>query len=137
MAKKNSNSDEENKRLCEGCSICCEHICMEIDKPTTKDELHDILWYLMHQDVIVFFDDEDDWFIEFKTKCKALADDKKCTIYSERPNICREYSQEDCERYGEGEYYEEIFRCREEFLEYINKTPKLHWLFYGKKLRKK
>ena len=115
------------KPTCAGCTICCRHIAIELDKPETFDEFTEIVWYLMHKNIIVAIDDKDEWYIEFKTDCKALNKEKKCDIYELRPNICRDYDPEECERNGEGSAWVHEFHTREDFLKYLEKhNPKMH-----------
>ena len=123
------NSDEKNKNLCVDCTICCEHVAIEIDRPETREELLKLLNYLGYEGFYVFIEDNGDWYIEFKSRCKQLDDDGHCKIYSKRPNICRQYSQEECERYGEGEFFEHIFKTQKEFLEFIKKDARLSKIF--------
>ena len=81
----------------------------------------------MHENIIVGIDNENEWYIEFKTKCKALQDDGKCSIYELRPQICRDYDPEECERNGEGSVWKHKFENREDFLKYLEKAnPKMH-----------
>lgn len=115
------------KPTCAGCTICCRHIAIELDKPDTFEEFTEIIWYLMHENVVVGIDHEDEWYIEFKTKCKALNKDNRCDIYELRPQICRDYDPEECERNGEGEVWKYCFTNREEFLKYLEKAnPGMH-----------
>ena len=110
---------EVNKLLCENCTICCEHVSLEIDAPEDKEDYENILWYLLHENVLVFID-EKDWFIEFKTRCKALTPDGLCRIHDKRPGVCRDYSQDSCELHGKGDDpYDTVFRSPEEFIIYV------------------
>jgi len=114
------SSDEKNKDLCKGCISCCEYVCVEIDKPETKTDYDEILWMLVHKDIWVYIDAEDDeWYVQFNTPCEALGDDNLCKIYQNRSNVCRKHHHESCEKYGEGEYYKEMFKTRDEFLKYL------------------
>ena len=107
---------EKSKQLCDGCSKCCEYFALEIDTPETEDEFQNIRWYLLHEKVKLFITeeiDEDDetpegeevevtehWFLQIYNPCKKLAPDGKCSIYSTRPEICKDHSHENCEKYG-------------------------------------
>ena len=103
---------------CENCGECCNHIAIEIDKPKDFDEFTEIIWYLMHENITVGIDHEDDWYIEFKTPCKARINGK-CEIYNLRPQICRDYTAEDCELHGEGSSWKNEWKSREDFLAYL------------------
>jgi Fe-S-cluster containining protein len=118
---------EEEKLKCVGCTICCRHVAIELDKPDDFDEYTEIIWYLMHENIMVAIDHEDEWYIEFKTNCKALDGDRKCSIYDLRPNICRGYDPEECEYHGEGSAWKHEFHSREQFLRFLKKyNPKMY-----------
>ena len=113
--------DEKSKDMCHGCTLCCEHIAMEIETPRSKEDFHHITWYVLHENVFVFKDHDNKWFIEFRTKCKELNKKGLCNIYSQRPNICREYSHTECEKYTHGKYYKIMLKNRSNILKYIKK----------------
>ncbi|MGE0793685.1 MAG: YkgJ family cysteine cluster protein [Candidatus Woesearchaeota archaeon] len=118
------NENNLNNNPCEGCSKCCEYIALEIDAPTTEEEIENIKWYLLHKNVKVFIteeevetEDNDDvpegteveveveveekWNLQFYTPCKELLPNGLCGKYEQRPNICKEHSIENCEQYGD------------------------------------
>lgn len=105
---------------CKKCGGCCKHVAIEIDKPKTKEDHNDILWYLLHENVKVFIE-EKEWFIEFKAKCKALDEENNCKFYEERPKICRAYDSEECVNNGEDDEDYVEFNSADEFLEYMKK----------------
>ena len=114
-------------RTCEICkALCCRHIALSIDKPRTKKDYDFIRWYLMHENVNVFIDHDNDWLIEFKTLCKNLGKDHKCKDYHNRPAICREYPEKthDCEFLSDTPAHKVIFRSSEEFEKYLLKKKK-------------
>ncbi len=84
---------------CVGCDHCCRHVALEIDTPRTKRDFDNIRWYLLHKNISISVDWEGDWLIQFDTQCNWLVDGK-CSHYSLRPDICREYDPADCERYN-------------------------------------
>ena len=109
------------KLSCGDCNAkCCRYVATEIDKPENKKDYENILWYLLHENVEVFIED-DDWYIQFSTPCKALDKNWECTIYPKRPEICKGLSIENCERNGEGEPYDIVFKEPEDFVEYMKK----------------
>jgi len=113
------NSDKKNKDLCKDCNInCCKFVTVEFDTPETKEDYEEIIWMLMHENVTVYID-EDGWNVEFKTLCKALDEEGLCKIYSERPEICKKYNQDGCIKYGYGNFYEHLFKTREDLLKYL------------------
>ena len=86
--------------LCEHCAgACCRYLALPLDKPTSRRDYDDIRWYLMHEGVTVFVEDGD-WYIQHQTRCKNLGADNRCTIYTTRPEICREYEPDACDYEG-------------------------------------
>jgi Fe-S-cluster containining protein len=126
------NSDKKNKNLCEGCTICCEHIAIEIDSPETKEDLSKWLDYLRYNNVWIFIEDNGGWSIEFRTRCKQLDSLGHCKAYSHRPPICKSYDQDECEKYGEGEFCEHLFKNDDEFLNFIEKDEKWNKIWNSK-----
>ncbi|HHH75873.1 MAG TPA: YkgJ family cysteine cluster protein, partial [Phycisphaerae bacterium] len=78
---------------------CCRYFCFEIDEPDDVDEFEDVRWYLYHEGVTVHVD-EGDWFISIANRCNSLNDDNTCSVYDNRPLICRKYSQSHCDETG-------------------------------------
>jgi len=113
---------KKDNGICAECkAVCCHHIALEIDKPTSKASKDHIRWYLLHEGVEVFIDHSGSWFLKFATKCSKLKG-TMCGIYSSRPDICRNYPEKNqsCEYEGEGEYYKSIFKTEEEFTKYMD-----------------
>lgn len=79
---------------CEG--ECCKKFAIEIDKPETKEDFLDIKWYLAHKNVYVYIDRDNEWLVQFNSKCKFLKNGK-CKIYENRFPICKDYKPEECE----------------------------------------
>jgi Fe-S-cluster containining protein len=106
---------------CHGCGDCCRYVAVEIDKPTSNRDFENVVWYLSHRDVIVYQDFEHAWFIEFQTRCEHLTDSATCGIYTERPQICSEFSWEDCERNSKEPACRYRFSAPEEFVAWLRK----------------
>ena len=120
------DDETEEKPDCKNCGGCCNHIAIELDKPKDIDEYTEIIWYLMHKNIMVGIDHEDDWYIEFKAECKARIDNK-CAIYDSRPHICKEYESEECELHGEGSAWKHEWHSREDFLDYLKEhNPEIY-----------
>ncbi len=103
---------------CFNCNaICCRYVALPIDEPETKGDFDDIRWYIAHRGVWVFVEDGD-WYVCFQSKCKYLDKNNRCTIYENRPRICRNYKTDSCEFLGEGEAYEKKFTKPEDIEEY-------------------
>lgn len=106
---------------CDGCDLCCRHIAVEIDAPETDKEFDQIRWFLLHEDVWVFIDNDDSWNLQVNRKCEKLGENGWCGIYEERPFICKDYSAKNCERHGSGDSYKVLFKSLEDFEEWVSK----------------
>ena len=100
---------------------CCRYFCFEIDEPDDFDEFENIRWFLCHEGVSIHIDDGD-WFISLNNRCKMLDDENRCTMYHDRPMICREYDPADCDQTQGGYGYDEEFNTPEEIEAYARKT---------------
>jgi len=120
---KKTKTDLENKNWCAGCDACCRYIATELDKPTTKRDYDNIIWFLLHENVGVYIDWDNDWYIEFKTPCRALKN-KLCLIYQERPMMCQEYDQAECTHHNHEAPEKIYFHNADEFKKYLNTNKK-------------
>ncbi len=103
--------------LCDYCTAkCCRYFALPIDKPTTAQEFDFMRWFLLHDRASVFVD-EKIWYILVHTTCKHLQSDNRCGIYETRPQICREYSTDNCE-YEDSNVYDRYFETSEQVQEY-------------------
>ena len=111
--------------LCEHCAAaCCRYLALPLDKPTSARDYDDIRWYLMHEGVTIFVEDGD-WYIQYTTKCKDLGADNLCTVYTTRPEICREYEAKGCDYSGGSYGYDHFFTHPKQIVEfYERKTGK-------------
>ena len=55
-------------------------------------------WYLYHEGIEIYIDNEGDWMVQVPIKCEKLDKNNKCTIYEDRPPICRMSKVKDCEK---------------------------------------
>lgn len=99
---------------------CCRYFALPIETPEDWDDFDDIRWYLCHEDVTVFVDD-DDWYLNVKNKCSYLSEeDYCCGNYSLRPHLCRTYTTDNCDLTGGGDYgYELHFQDDKQMEEYM------------------
>ncbi|MBN2446564.1 MAG: YkgJ family cysteine cluster protein [Phycisphaerae bacterium] len=113
--------------LCEHCvGYCCRHIALPIEEPTDRSDFDDIRWYLLHEGVTVFVEDGE-WYIHIETPCRHLQADHLCGTYETRPQICRDYTTENCD-YHSGDYgWEQHFACAEHLDAFVEE------FFRGKK----
>jgi Fe-S-cluster containining protein len=103
--------------LCDHCTAkCCKYFALPIDKPKDRQDYEFIRWYLMHDRASVFVEDRT-WYLLIHTTCKHLQSDHRCGIYHERPQICRDYSTDNCE-YDDTWTYDQYFETSEQIAEY-------------------
>jgi Fe-S-cluster containining protein len=105
--------------LCEHCTAkCCRYFALPIDTPTSFADFEYIRWYLLHEQATVFIDDGT-WYLLVHTTCRHLQADQRCGIYDQRPQICRDYTTDECE-YDDDFTYEQYFETPEQIAEYTN-----------------
>jgi Fe-S-cluster containining protein len=103
--------------LCDHCTAkCCRYFALPIEQPTTRQDFDYIRWYLLHEGATVFTE-EGDWYLLVYATCRHLQDDNRCGIYTTRPQICRDYSTENCE-YEDDWVYDRYFETPEQVEEY-------------------
>ena len=117
-AKKPSRDElKPGEVLCEYCTAkCCRYFALPIETPETWKDFEYIRWYLLHDRASVFTED-DDWYLLVHTECKHLQPDNRCGIYETRPQICRDYTTDDCE-YEDDWTYDRYFETPEQVEEY-------------------
>ena len=108
---------KKGESLCDYCTAkCCHYFALPIDEPTTRQDFDYLRWYLLHEHATVFTED-DTWYLLVHTTCKHLQPDQRCGIYETRPQICRDYSTDDCE-YDSTWTYDRYFETPEQIAEY-------------------
>jgi len=102
--KVDRSGDIEDKRdprsgliPCMECTQCCHYVAIEIDEPETRQEFDNIRWYLYHPGIEVYVDHEETWNVLVHSTCQHLQSDGACGIYETRPQICRDFSERECE----------------------------------------
>ena len=123
------DEDELNKKLCKGCTKCCEYINIKLDTPETEEDFDNILWYLLHKDVYVWVKRPNKWFVRVNTRCNPLKKGR-CKEYARRPMLCREYSQKVCEHNKKAKDEKHSFHTRKDLIAYLNKNKKQFYGFY-------
>lgn len=106
---------------CLSCGLCCGYIAVDIEEPNTLKGATDILWYLYHPNVSIYAE-SDDWMVVFETRCQHQLDDKRCSIYETRPQICRAFDESECEVNSED--IGMSFYTPREFLDYLEQNHK-------------
>jgi Fe-S-cluster containining protein len=112
----------KNTNPCLACSLCCKYVSLEIDKPKLKvqKDIDEIRWFLLHENVEIYIDNENNWNIQFNTKCKKLNKNGLCSIYKNRPKICRQHSVKECEKYGKDAPYKISFKNINQFEKWLS-----------------
>lgn len=114
----------ENKcSFCTG-STCCTYVTQHMETPRSKEDFRQLLWQVSHQNVKLYKDD-DGWTMLVDGKCQHLHVNGDCGIYDERPDICREHTNDYCEFDAPSEdgfdlYFEDYF----DLLKYCKKRFK-------------
>lgn len=105
--------------LCDHCTAkCCRYFSLPLDPPKTFADFEYIRWYLLHAEATVFIE-EDSWYLLVHTVCKHLQPDNRCGIYQTRPQVCREYTTDQCE-YDNDYTFDRYFELSEQVEEYSN-----------------
>ncbi|MBL9163328.1 MAG: YkgJ family cysteine cluster protein [Planctomycetaceae bacterium] len=107
----------EGRHLCEYCTAkCCRYFALPMETPETFEEFEFIRWFLLHDRASVF-QEEGDWYMLVHTTCKHLGHDNRCGIYETRPQICRDYTTDNCE-YDDDWTYDFYLETPEQVWEY-------------------
>ena len=116
-------SSETKCSYCSG-TKCCQYVTQQIDSPRKKADFKLMLWQISHANV-EFYKDEDGWFLMFIASCEHLGKQGGCTIYEQRPDICRDYENDYCEYDSPAEEgFELYFKNHAELLKYCRKRFK-------------
>lgn len=127
----------ESECLCDRCSaLCCRYFALEIDEPDTPEAIDDVRWYLAHESVHVFIEDED-WYLAIQTKCQYLAPDNRCGIYEDRPRVCREYTTDNCDFHTGSYEFDQYFTSPEQLEAFAQATMGEKYRKYAMKQRLK
>jgi Fe-S-cluster containining protein len=109
---------QPGESLCDHCTAkCCRYFALPIDTPTERQDFDYIRWYLLHHGATVFVD-EGTWYLLVYSTCRHLQADHRCGIYEVRPQICRDYTTDNCE-YEDDWVYDQYFETPEQVEEYI------------------
>jgi len=113
-----------SKASCTACGLCCSYVAIEVDAPATVKQATQLIWYVYHEGVSLYVND-DDWMVQFDTTCIHLQPDYRCGVYETRPHICREFSEQDCEvNTGDDG---KTFYTASEFMAHLKLTrPRIH-----------
>lgn len=103
--------------LCDHCTAkCCRYFALPIETPEAQQDFDYLRWYVIHGETTIFCEDGS-WYLMVHNKCDHLLDNHRCGIYHQRPQICREYTTDDCE-YEDNWIYERYWEVAEQIAEY-------------------
>jgi uncharacterized protein len=117
-------------------ALCCRYIAFEVDGPTEPKDFELLRWFLLHEGTQLFVEGRT-WYLQVFVRCRALGADYRCTIYDTRPEICRSYEADGCDR-DEAEKkarIDKLFRSPEE-LEAWRVTWMKRWEAKRRKVRR-
>jgi Fe-S-cluster containining protein len=107
-----------SKRFCSECpALCCKNLSMRIGKPANRSEVEDLKWQL-HFDTVSVYIRNNRWYQLVEGRCMYLSDDDRCTIYPQRPDMCRRHNPPECEFFGD--FYDIIIKTPEELEGHLN-----------------
>ncbi|MBT3889862.1 MAG: YkgJ family cysteine cluster protein [Planctomycetaceae bacterium] len=122
--KKDRDAIGPDEVLCDHCTAkCCKYFALPIETPVDLEDYEFIRWYLVHDRATVFTDD-DQWYIMIHTTCRHLQTDNRCGIYDTRPQICRDYTTDNCE-YEDHWTYDLYFENPEQIRQYTEAVLQL------------
>jgi Fe-S-cluster containining protein len=117
---------------CTQCARCCRYVGVGINAPTTPRLATDVLWYLYHEQVSIYRDEQGEWSVMFETRCRNLRDDLLCGVYEARPHICRSFDNTTCDVNAPGARAL-TFNEPAEFLEWLRaKRPRVYAKLEGR-----
>jgi Fe-S-cluster containining protein len=117
--KPRRNDLKPGEVLCDYCTAkCCRYFALPMETPAARKDYDFLRWFLLHQRASAFVD-EGVWYLLVHTPCKHLQADNRCGIYHTRPEICREYTTDNCE-YDDDWCYEQYFETAEQVAEYVD-----------------
>jgi Fe-S-cluster containining protein len=103
--------------LCDHCTgKCCRYFSLPISTPATWNDYDAIRWYLAHGRTMIYVE-KGQWYLLVMTRCQYLTHQDRCSIYWNRPKICRDYTTANCE-YDDEWSFEKLFETPEQIWEY-------------------
>lgn len=107
---------------CDKCpALCCSDLEESINRPRTELEVNNLKWELHFSNTRVFIRSKR-WYTLTLGRCKYLDKDDRCTIYEDRPEVCRDHMPPACERYGD--IYDVMFEDPEDLQKHIDKEKR-------------
>ncbi len=119
---------------CQTCgATCCRYVGIALAPPRDVDD-HDLIrWYLSHKKVSVYVDKDGAWWVQVGTDCRHIGRDGGCRIYESRPQLCRDYGTQACERADHDDQNIAEFATVEEFEHFFG----LNFRVEGERVRRR
>ncbi len=89
------NTSDNKCDLCTN-SLCCTYITQKVPGPRSMLDFDHLLWQVSHKNVELYKDSEG-WFLLITSRCIHLEKDGRCGIYHQRPQVCRDHTNNYCE----------------------------------------
>ena len=132
--KRDTTPRLEDGHPCHSCgAACCRYVAVALTPPREADDRDLIHWYLSHTDVCIYVDKNGDWWIQVATDCRHIVADGRCAIYESRPQLCRRYGTDTCERADHDDENIAEFTTIEQFERFF----RLNYRTEGKRVRRK
>jgi len=112
-------------------------VTVDLAPPQEWEDYDEIRWYILHKNVVVYkCYDENEWRVEFISDCEYLdREGHHCLRYEERPDVCREYTTDECDGVDElnPEGCEVFLQTEEDLRNYLqeHKPEFLPFVFKG------
>jgi Fe-S-cluster containining protein len=59
--------------------------------------------------------------VQFDTTCNALTHDERCGVYESRPQLCRDYTLDECVRHNEEPPEKHVFRTPQDLQNFLDR----------------
>ena len=112
----------KTKYTCEGCpALCCSDLEEPITRPNSREEVDNLKWELHFSNTKVFIRNSR-WYKLTMGVCRYLDENNLCSIYEDRPQVCRDHNPPSCEYYGP--IYDVMFESPEDLQAHIDKEKR-------------
>ncbi|MCC6348150.1 MAG: YkgJ family cysteine cluster protein [Candidatus Eisenbacteria bacterium] len=118
---------DENAQWCAGCTRCCVTVCIEVDAPRAPWEYDQWIWVLHHENLELYVERPERWYLHIATRCRQLDESGRCRIHGRHPVLCREYDPRHCERRAPLSDVVAWFHDAGEFERWLAAKRPAHW----------
>lgn len=100
-------------------ATCCRYVTIAIESPAKNEVNRDeARWFLLHDNIHLLREGKK-WYVQVDAPCTQIADGWRCGIYSDRPQVCREYEADGCDHHGEPHDGQLLISTPEEWEEFL------------------